>query len=275
MDLVHRELGRRIQMNTTAARTLDGIYLRYTKSHQGGHEILHLPTNKVIVRRNITELPITNEIVEQVNCLAREEKMIKGLKILTHDNTALYDSTLLAGVDDEDSTEDSSNQEIIQENKEYDQTDEEETSEHDQDEMDPDDIAALTKVEVIQEDNDDHSNSEQESESNNQKSAETNVDKETEEDLPQEQCLDNDQQTRTRSGRVSRPVFKYVTHHNHLQTQSIDPTHYTTEYARLIATTMTSMNYTFAQTYSLAKGIKVFGDKGSKAAYDEMRQLHD
>ena len=59
------------------------------------------------MRRNITELPITNEIVEQVNCLAKEEKMIRGLKILTHDNTTLYDSTLLAGVDDDD-TENSS-----------------------------------------------------------------------------------------------------------------------------------------------------------------------
>ena len=38
---------------------------------------------------------------------------------------------------------------------------------------------------------------------------------------------------------------------------------------------MTSINYTFAQTYSLAKGIKVFGNRGLKAAYNKMRQLHD
>ena len=54
-------------LNTTAARTLDCIYLQYTDSHQGGHEILHLPTNRVIIRRKITELPVTNEIVKQVN----------------------------------------------------------------------------------------------------------------------------------------------------------------------------------------------------------------
>jgi hypothetical protein len=46
-------------LNTIAAQTLDSIYLQYTDSHQGGHEILHLQTNRVIVRRNITELPIT------------------------------------------------------------------------------------------------------------------------------------------------------------------------------------------------------------------------
>ena len=37
-------------LNTTAARTLDGIYLRYTNSHQGGHKILHLPTNRIITK---------------------------------------------------------------------------------------------------------------------------------------------------------------------------------------------------------------------------------
>jgi hypothetical protein len=55
----------------------------------------------------------------------------------------------------------------------------------------------------------------------------------------------------------------------------IESTHYTEEYAKIIATTMTNMNYIFAQTYSLARGIKVFGDRGLKAAYNEMKQLHD
>jgi hypothetical protein len=31
--------------NNNLPRTLDYIYLRYTDSHQGGHELLHLPTN--------------------------------------------------------------------------------------------------------------------------------------------------------------------------------------------------------------------------------------
>jgi hypothetical protein len=55
----------------------------------------------------------------------------------------------------------------------------------------------------------------------------------------------------------------------------INPTYYTDEYAKLIATTMTNMNYIFAQTYSLARGIQVFGDRGSKAAYNKLKQLHD
>ena len=135
-------------MNTTAARTLDGNYLQYTDSHQGGHKILHLPTNRIIARRDITEIPVNKKIVEQVNCLAKQENMIRGLKILTHDNTALYNSTLLAGVDDND-TEHSSDQESIQDaTQDSDQTDDEEESKHNQDAMDPNNIA---EANIIQE----------------------------------------------------------------------------------------------------------------------------
>jgi hypothetical protein len=35
------------------------------------------------------------------------------------------------------------------------------------------------------------------------------------------------------------------------------------------------MNYQFAQTYSLIKGIKDFGNKGHQAAHKEMKQLHN
>ena len=65
------------------------------------------------MRRHITEIPVTKDIIEQVNCLAKQEHMIRGLKILTHDNTTLYNLTLLAGVDDDDTdkTENSSDQE--------------------------------------------------------------------------------------------------------------------------------------------------------------------
>ena len=42
----------------------------------------------------------------------------------------------------------------------------------------------------------------------------------------------------------------------------------------VIAKTMIHMNYHFAQTFSLNKGIKEFGEQGHKAAYEEMKQLH-
>ena len=81
---------------------------------------------------------------------------------------------------------------------------------------------------------------------------------------------------RTRSGRISRLVHKYVTtHHNHLLTQAIKKQEHTIETARIIARTMTSMNYQFAQTFSLNKGIKEFGNKGYQAAHKKIKQLHN
>jgi hypothetical protein len=80
----------------------------------------------------------------------------------------------------------------------------------------------------------------------------------------------------TRSGRVSRPVYKYVTmHHAHLQTQAIDLQEYNIDTAKVIVQTINKMNMQFAQTYSLAKGIKAFGADGHQAAKKEMKQLHN
>jgi hypothetical protein len=43
--------------NTTAPRTLDCIYLRYSDNEQGGHDLLHLQTNRMIIRSRITPVP--------------------------------------------------------------------------------------------------------------------------------------------------------------------------------------------------------------------------
>ena len=83
--------------------------------------------------------------------------------------------------------------------------------------MDPNDIAAMTKSDVIQEhdilpgeENHNQTHSEQESEGQDQEeeSEETYLNKEAEVDLIQEQQFNDNQQTRTQSGRVLRPVFK-------------------------------------------------------------------
>jgi hypothetical protein len=89
--------------NTQAPRTLDCIYLRYSDSLQGGHELLHLQTNMVIKRRQVTQVPITPAIIKQVETLAAAEGMPRGLKIENKTGQVLFDSALIAGVDvDED-----------------------------------------------------------------------------------------------------------------------------------------------------------------------------
>ncbi len=49
--------------NTNAPRSLDCIYLRYNDNVQGGHELLHLPTNSMLTRRTITPVPITPAVI--------------------------------------------------------------------------------------------------------------------------------------------------------------------------------------------------------------------
>ena len=61
--------------NTNAPRTLDCIYLRYNDSNQGGHELLHLQTNRIIIRRKVTTIPITPAVIRQINHIAEQEGM--------------------------------------------------------------------------------------------------------------------------------------------------------------------------------------------------------
>ena len=49
--------------NTQAARTLDCIYLRSLGNRQGGHQLLHLRTNKVITRHAVTSTTITPSVI--------------------------------------------------------------------------------------------------------------------------------------------------------------------------------------------------------------------
>ena len=85
--------------NTNQARALDCIYLRYHAAHQGGHELWHIATNRVITRQYVTMIPITPSVIQQVHLWAEREGMPKGLKIESKTGKRLYDSTWLAGVD--------------------------------------------------------------------------------------------------------------------------------------------------------------------------------
>lgn len=64
-------------LNTNAADVLDGIYIRYNSNHQGGLDFLHLQTNRPVIRQNVTTIPITSNIIKQVNDIARHKKWKK------------------------------------------------------------------------------------------------------------------------------------------------------------------------------------------------------
>jgi hypothetical protein len=84
---------------TLAPRAIDGIYLRYQDSSQGGHQILDLRTQQVITRQKVQIIPVTSSVVQLVHDIAKQDRMPEGLKIATKTGTILYDSTLIAGVD--------------------------------------------------------------------------------------------------------------------------------------------------------------------------------
>jgi hypothetical protein len=85
--------------NTNAPRSLDCIYMRYNDNLQGGHQLLHLPTNSIITRRQVTPVPITPAVIKQVHTLAIQEQMPPGLKIANRTGQLFYDSAWIAGVD--------------------------------------------------------------------------------------------------------------------------------------------------------------------------------
>ena len=101
--------------------------------------------------------------------------------------------------------------------------------------------------------------------------------------------FDDETQLR-RSFRLSKPVNQYVPSMNNkdyntdnLVTQVLDHAVYDKEYALMMVKTI--MEYqdrklndetamSFAETYSLAKGMKVLGKRGEEAAFGEVDQLH-
>jgi hypothetical protein len=85
--------------------TLDCIYLRYVDNNQGGHHLLDLQTGCTIKRCTITTIPITENVIDLVHSMAENDNMKTGLEIETRSGTILYDSSWIAGVDYDLTTE--------------------------------------------------------------------------------------------------------------------------------------------------------------------------
>jgi hypothetical protein len=125
--------------NTQDPRTLDAIYLRPDGNLQGGHQLMDLRTGKIINRRKITPLPITQSVIDTVNAMAKSQDMPQGLKIATKTGRLLYDSTWIAGVDYEEENNENDDEEDEDEN-ENENVEEDEEEQYDQDEVDPNEM---------------------------------------------------------------------------------------------------------------------------------------
>ncbi|KAG7371066.1 reverse transcriptase RNA-dependent DNA polymerase [Nitzschia inconspicua] len=255
---------------------------------QGGHQLLHIATNRVITRRQVTPLPITPAVIKAVHQLAEDQGMPPGLKITSRNGPLLYDSAWIAGVDyDEEAFED-------EDDETYKESDDDQSASND--EMNPETIyenANDLQIEQEEESNPDTDEEENEEDENEdditqEEEEENDSDQEEEEkeEEEEEQELNENDIKCTRSGRTSRPPSRFNMIQCTLPTQAVKPLEYSEINARVIATVMCHMNdklinpknvkaQQFVQTYSLMSGIKKFGEKGKEAAIDEVKQLHD
>ena len=288
--------------NNNKPRTLDCIYLRPTDSHQGGHELLHIATNKVITRSRVTPVPITPAVIKLIHAIAKEENMPKGLKIENRTNTVLFDAAWTAGVKFDEKVFDED-----KEDTDYESDSSEESEEQEYDEMDENEVADIMEEQyVIQlkenEDQNVNNNTEDDlidQQEDNEPVEEEEIGRDTTEEgdadsitAEQEQEHEHDDEEIAgvrRSQRVGNVPTRLGTYYQHLHNEVNEKN--TEEYndmtAKVIAQIMCHYSpsntkkmskktfYQLVQTYTLKKGIKKFGIKAKRAAYKEMKQLHD
>jgi len=277
--------------NTNAARSLDCLYLRPTARSQNGHDLLHLQTNKIITRRNITPVSITSSIVKQVHKLAEMERMPKGLKVSNRTGLILFDSASIAGVDieevsdddDDDDTSDEENEETddidINELVELTQQSALNTSENEEVEEEADEDSVGEDSVEEEEEEEEASDEDSDDEEIHQPDNNNNNVEEVAEELPPPPAL-------RRSSRAARSTRDAVYSYVQAEEEFKIVEEYSIENAPVISMIMCQINdkvasmnakdaFSFIQTYSLKAGLKKFGDKGSEAATKEMKQLHD
>ena len=87
--------------NNMTPRTVEGVYLRPTRSQRGGHKFLHLNTKKIVTRPKVVVLPATDQVIARINSWAHDEG-IHSLKFFDkYGNEETYqDGDQIAGVDD-------------------------------------------------------------------------------------------------------------------------------------------------------------------------------
>ena len=87
--------------NNMTPRSIEGIYMRPTRTQRGGHKLLNLHTKRIITKPKIDVVPVTDQVISRINSWAHEEG-IKSFKFFNkRGNEETYqDGDQIAGVDD-------------------------------------------------------------------------------------------------------------------------------------------------------------------------------
>ena len=257
--------------NTLRARAIDALYLRPLDNTQGGHLVYNVDTEEIISRRTVTEVPITTELIARIDAIGNKENM-KSLKIENKTGQVLYDSDYIAGVDHP----------IQNSNDNYEDYD------YDSDIEEEENIIAELEGNYNEESNNntiqpDHTEQNEEIQNDN---TDFENDVNNEED---ENYVPEDEPTVRRSTRQSIPPSNYeptFTGKSYGQVETENNLEYTIDEAKVLAMIMCQFNERMntniiehgtqcVTTYSLKKGIEMFGNKGKEAALKEMKQMHD
>jgi Reverse transcriptase (RNA-dependent DNA polymerase) len=272
--------------NTQQPRTIDCVYLRYTDNYQGGHQLLDLNTGRTIKRRTVTQIPITQNVIDMVENLAKRDGMNSNLKIESKTGEVLYDATTFTGVNED--SENDENSENSEDDNDFDMMDTNEMFED----------KPRTKLNNINNNDNKNDNSDQDEESvqieervgelYDAELDDVNDDVDEEDEEIQEEEIPGEiepEAPTTRYGRILRKPERLTFGHQHLQTDQAEENQYSDETAMVIAKTMVHFNdmvklntkqeKSFLETYSLKRGLSEFGDKGYNAALGEMQQLHE
>jgi hypothetical protein len=182
--------------NSQMPRALDCIYLRPLANLQGGHELLHLATGRVITRRNVTVIPMTPSVIKTIKDMATAEGM-KTLQLMTKSGRILYESTWIAGVDYKEQDNDQESYHYENKNDTEDKTETQESGS--QDYIEPNEIAEIldvnpTQARIPNDMNDNPTNNVNEDDDNNDEE-----DKDVQETPPP---------TVRRSARIAKPTEK-------------------------------------------------------------------
>ena len=296
--------------NTNKPRTIDAIYLRPTKTIQGGHEVLDLRSNRVITRPKVTAIPVTDLIIEKVEAMATEQG-IKSLKFFDRKKKQLYNDTdLSAGVNhnnnnnDNDSNNDNDNDSNVDD--EYDDTNIDEL-------IDDEERPSTTQYKPNNNDDineEERGNNNVASEHIDEEPEQTDVisekdgddvdDNESEDNNDEVMDLRRSKRARTEPNNLSptwkgKSYLQAVTGNMSTDPRKVEMCHnlvtqvvkdenrneYTDRTVKVIARSMDEIRNnvlrdgsSFAQQYYLKKGLDKFGDAGRKAAMKELDQLY-
>jgi hypothetical protein len=113
------------QTNSNAACTIDAIYLRPALDMQVGHKLYDLNSNRVSTRARVSEIPITNVVIQAIEQIAKDQGF-KSFKFKNRKGAIFHDADWIAGVEYNNNQQDTDDDKAYDDNENKNQEEDEE-----------------------------------------------------------------------------------------------------------------------------------------------------